>query len=120
MSKIWRTLGQAWGVQDGVKGLPPNPLLPLLVRNLAASALTQVLIFTPVFLAAHGSQGLPRGGHLAGLVSPCPHRRWHEQKSEGIQSGSVRRLGLAGPESPWMKGGGSERKSDKRCPRESL
>lgn len=98
------------GGQDGVKGLSPNPLLPPPSRGLTAPALTQVLILTPVFLAAHSSQGPPRDGHLAGPLSLCLHRRWHEQKSEGIQLGSVRWLGLAGPESPWMKGGGSERK----------
>lgn len=62
-----------------------------------------VLWGRPVFLTARGSQGPPRGEHLAGPVSPCPHRRWHGQKSENIQPELVRRLWLAGSESSWMK-----------------
>lgn len=117
--------GVPWGRPDGgsqgrVKGRLLNPLLPLPAHGLAAPTLTLVLILTPVFLAAHGSRGPPRGGHSAEPVSPCPHRRWHGQKSEGIQPGSVRRLGLAGPESPWMKGMAQRGKRDKSCPRESL
>lgn len=101
--------GAGLGGQGKVRGLPPNSLLPLPAHSLAVPALTLALILIPVFLTSRGSQGPPRGEHLAGPVFPCPHRRWRGQKSEGIQLELVRRLVLAGSESPWMERLGSKR-----------